>query len=125
MQVSEIMTDDVRVLSPNDSILKAACKMRDAGIGSFPVVSGDKPIGYVTDRDLVVRGLAAGLATRISSTSHVEECRLLLRKLPRGRRAQREQIRRLPVLMEDGRLCGIISLGDIATRGSETLPRKH
>jgi CBS domain-containing protein len=61
MQVREIMTDDVRVLSPNDSILKAACKMRDEDIGSLPVVSGNTPIGYVTDRDLVVRGLAAGL----------------------------------------------------------------
>ena len=60
MRVSEIMTREVELLSPEDSIQKAACQMRDEGIGSLPVSSGDRLVGYVTDRDILVRGLAAG-----------------------------------------------------------------
>ena len=122
MQVSEIMTDDVRVLSPNDSILKAACKMRDQDIGSLPVVSGDKPIGYVTDRDLVVRGLAAGLDPGTSVRQIMSEELVCCSEDLVDDAAEtmaKHQVRRLPVLTKDGRLCGIISLGDIATRGSD------
>ena len=122
-RVSEIMTDDVRVLSPNDSILKAACKMRDQDIGSLPVVSGDKPVGYVTDRDLVVRGLAAGLdpGTSIRQIMSEELVCCFEEDLvdAAAQTMAKHQVRRLPVLTKDRRLCGIISLGDIATRGSD------
>ena len=97
--------------------------MRDQDIGSLPVVSGDKPIGYVTDRDLVVRGLAAGLDPGTSVRQIMsEELVCCFEEDLVDAAAQtmaKHQVRRLPVLTKDRRLCGIISLGDIATRGSD------
>jgi IMP dehydrogenase len=60
MEVREIMSTDVRLISPEDSIQKAAEMMRDEDIGSLPVASGDRLVGYLTDRDIVIRGLADG-----------------------------------------------------------------
>ncbi len=60
MRVREIMTTEVRLTSPEDSIHDAARIMRDEDIGSLPVASGDRLVGYLTDRDIVVRGLAEG-----------------------------------------------------------------
>ena len=121
--VREIMTDDVRVLAPTDSILKAACRMRDEGIGSLPVVLGDKPIGYLTDRDLVVRGLAAGMdlgtAVRQLMSEELVCCSEEDLVDVAAATMAKHQIRRLPVLSRSGRLVGILSLGDIATRGNE------
>ncbi len=62
MRDNEIMTNEVKLLSPDDSIQLAACRMRDEGIGSLPVASADRLIGYVTDRDIAVRAVAAGMA---------------------------------------------------------------
>ena len=60
MTVGEIMTSKVVLMSQGDSIQSAACRMRDEGIGSLPVSSGDRLVGYITDRDIVIRGMAAG-----------------------------------------------------------------
>jgi CBS domain-containing protein len=121
MRIAEIMTGDVKLLAPEDSIQHAACRMRDENIGSLPVASGDRLVGYVTDRDLVVRGMAAG-----------KDLSTAVREIMSGRllycfdddsvedvaeNMAKNQVRRLPVLTREKRLCGIVSLGDLAVRG--------
>ena len=123
MLVREIMTRDVRLLAPHDTILEAARRMRDDDIGSLPVAEGDRLVGYVTDRDIVVRGLAEGRAadTHIREVmtdrvlycfedEHVEEVAANMAD---------NQVRRLPVLTREKRLCVIVALGDIATKGAD------
>ena len=123
MLVRDIMTRDVRLLSPHDSLQDAARRMRDDNIGSLPVADGDRLVGYVTDRDLVVRGLAQGF----SGDTHVhdvmsdqvlycfedEDVNAVAANMAQN------QVRRLPVLSREKRLVGIVALGDLATKGED------
>ena len=123
MRVSEIMTSDVKLLSPNDSIQQAACRMRDEEIGSLPVASGDRLIGYVTDRDIAVRAVAAGMELK-SPVREIMTKRLLYcfddeEVEAVAQNMALNQVRRLPVLTREKRLCGIVALGDIATKGED------
>jgi CBS domain-containing protein len=121
MQVREIMTRDVKLLTPRDSIREAAIRMRDEDIGSLPVTDGDRLIGVVTDRDLVVRALAEGqdpdtpigqaMTERVLYCFDDEPVESVAENMARN------QIRRLPVVTREKRLCGIVALGDIATSG--------
>jgi CBS domain-containing protein len=123
MLVRDIMTRDVQLLTPHDTIQSAAQRMRDDDIGSLPVAEGDRLVGYVTDRDLVVRGLAQGLSadTHVHDVmtdqvlycfddEDVEEVAVNMAD---------NQVRRLPVLSRDKRLVGIVALGDLATKGGD------
>jgi CBS domain-containing protein len=121
MRVSEIMSTEVQLLSPDDSIQQAACRMRDEEIGSLPVASGDRLVGYVTDRDVAVRGVAAGKAIK-SPVREIMTERLLYcfedeEVEAVAKNMAMNQVRRLPVLTRENRLCGIVSLGDVATKG--------
>jgi CBS domain-containing protein len=125
MQVGEIMTSNVHLLSPEDSIQSAACQMRDEGIGSLPVSSGDRLVGYVTDRDIAVRGVAAGKKLD-AAVSEVMSDRILycfvddeIEEVAES--MAKNQVRRLPVLTREKRLCGVVSLGDLATRGTQAV----
>jgi CBS domain-containing protein len=123
MLVRDIMTRDVQLLAPHDTLLAAARRMRDDDIGSLPVAEGDRLVGYVTDRDLVVRGLAEGFSadTHIHDVmtdkvlycfedEEVEEVAVNMAD---------NQVRRLPVLSREKRLVGIVALGDLATKGED------
>ena len=115
------MTRDVQLLTPHATIQEAARRMRDDNIGSLPVAEGDRLVGYVTDRDLVVRGLAQGFSadTHVHDVmtdqvlycfedEDVEEVAVNMAD---------NQVRRLPVLSREKRLVGIVALGDLATKG--------
>jgi len=123
MLVREIMTRDVRLLSPHDNIQDAAKRMRDDDIGSLPVAEGDRLVGYVTDRDIVVRGLAEGLPAGAHvhdvMTERVLYCFEDEDVEDVAANMAENQVRRLPVLTRDKRLCGIVALGDIANKGSD------
>src|SRR5262245_28748789 len=120
MHVREIMTTDVKLLSPQDSIQKAACRMRDEGIGSLPIASDDRLIGYVTDRDIAVRAVAAGkelsapvseiMTERLLYCFEDEEVEAVAENMAKN------QVRRLPVLTRAKHLCGVVSLGDTPLR---------
>ena len=123
MKISDVMTRDVEVARPGDSIQTVAQRMASGDFGFMPVADGDQLIGTITDRDIVVRGLASGAET----TSTVLEC---LSRDPMTARADDDlktvldamasrQIRRLPVLDKNGRLVGVVSLGDLSTRVKE------
>jgi CBS domain-containing protein len=113
----------VQLLSPDDSIQQAACRMRDEEIGSLPVASGDRLVGYVTDRDVAVRAVAAGkeiksavreiMTERLLYCFEDEEVEAVAKNMALN------QVRRLPVLTREKRLCGIVSLGDVAIKGED------
>ena len=118
MKVSEVMTSDVQTVSPDQSAREAASFMLRAEAGSIPVTEGDRVIGMITDRDIAVRGVAEGRGpdtpVRDLMTDHIICAREDDNVDDVARRMSQEQVRRLPVLDADNRLCGIVSLGDLA-----------
>jgi CBS domain-containing protein len=118
--VSQVMTRGVRTLSPSDTVVMAARAMDELNVGVIPVYDGEKLVGMVTDRDIVVRGVAQSLdgSTRLSEVMSgnvrwVTEDQSVEQVL--GAMAQ-AQIRRMPVVDGKQRLVGIVSIGDIAAK---------
>lgn len=125
MPVRDIMTRDVQLLTPHSTIREAARCMRDDNIGSLPVANGDRLVGYVTDRDLVVRGLAQGFSgdTHVHDvmTDQVLYCFEDEDIEDVALNMAHNQVRRLPVLSREKRLVGIVALGDLATKAQDSL----
>ena len=118
MKVSEAMTRDVRVASPDETIRQAAKTMASLDAGVLPVGENDQLIGMITDRDIAIRGIAEGKGPKAKvrdvMTDDVKYC-FEDRELEEVTRNMADiQVRRLPVLNRDKRLVGILSLGDIA-----------
>jgi CBS domain-containing protein len=116
--VEEIMTRDPRTVNAGDPVVEAARIMSDGDIGDVIVVDDGTVAGIVTDRDIVVRGVAEGREP--DSTPVGEVCTTGIEALEPGatvddalRKMREADIRRLPVV-EGGRLVGIVSLGDLA-----------
>lgn len=117
MKIEEVMTRDVEYCSADTPIYKVAQKMKELDVGVIPICEGDQLAGLATDRDLVIKAMASEMPydTPVSNvmtqdpvrgTSHMsaEEAADLMADV---------QIRRLPIV-EDGKLIGIVSLGDLA-----------
>lgn len=121
MKVRDIMSDKVIGIGPDETVEVAARQLAQYNIGALPVCGADgKLCGLVTDRDLVTRCLAANLApanTKIRDimTNQVVSVKPDMEAGVAAHLMGRQQIRRLPVT-EEGRLCGMISLGDLAAR---------
>jgi CBS domain-containing protein len=125
MKVSEVMTPDVELLSPEDTVRTAANIMKDAGTGAIPIGENDRLVGMVTDRDIVVRAVAEGAAADRTKLRNVmiPEVRYVFddAEVSEGARKMAEwQVRRLPVVNRDKRLVGIVSLGDLALEARDT-----
>ncbi len=118
MKVSEVMTRDVRLIEPTQSIQEAARMMAEMDAGIMPVREGDRLVGMITDRDITVRAVAQGrgpdTAVREVMTDDVKYCYEDDDTADVARNMADIQVRRLPVLTRDKRLVGIISLGDMA-----------
>ena len=117
--VSQIMTRGVRAMAPTDSVVRAAQLMEELDVGAMPVCEGDKLVGMVTDRDIVVRGVAQGLGGQGAKLSEImsREVRFCRADEPLDdvlNTMSIHQIRRMPVLDHEQHLVGIVSLGDIA-----------
>ena len=121
MKLREIMTDQVVRINPEESVAVAARTLAHYNIGILPVCGGDGKIcGLVTDRDLVTRCVASGrnpVATPVREvmTRKVVSANADMDAADAAQLMGREQIRRLPVV-ENGKLCGMVSLGDLANR---------
>ena len=121
MKVKEIMTRNVIGVSAEESVEVAARTLQRYNVGVLPVYAvGGKLCGVVTDRDLVTRCIAAGknpAATPVRDvmTGSVVAARPDMDTVAAAQLMGRQQVRRLPVL-ENGKLCGIVSLGDLANR---------
>ena len=117
MKVEECMSRDVRVISPDDTIERAAQMMAQIDAGVLPVGKNDKLVGMITDRDIAIRGGAAGCRpdARVGDIMSQEVCYCyddaetdeVLENM------SQIQVRRMPVVNRDKRLVGIVSLGDL------------
>jgi len=121
VKLRDVMSPDVRCVSPETSLHTAAFVMRQLDVGALPVCDNDRLSGMVTDRDIVIRGLAEGEegARRTVSdvmTPGVTWCYEDEDIEAAARLMEEQQIRRLPVLNAAKRLVGIVSLGDMAVR---------
>ncbi|HEY4069966.1 MAG TPA: CBS domain-containing protein [Sphingomicrobium sp.] len=123
MKVSEVMTRDVQTVRPDQPVQQAASFMLNADAGSIPVTDGDRPIGMITDRDIAVRGVAKGygpdtpvrelMTNEILCASEDDDIEDVASKMSEA------QVRRLPVIDRDEKLCGIVSLGDLSRNADE------
>ena len=126
MKVHEIMTPDVECIGSRDNLVEAASVMRQLDVGVLPVCDGDEVVGILTDRDIVIRCVAENRDARLCQVrdamsagvvciyddNSVEDAVHVLEKY---------QIRRAPVMNRDGKLVGILSLGDIAVDAGTSL----
>jgi CBS domain-containing protein len=127
MDLDRLMTRNPKFCLATSPLEEVARAMRDEDVGEIPVVDLDRhPIGVITDRDIVVRTLAAGrnpLGTQaqdcmtvppivIQEDATVEECARLM---------QRHEVRRIPVVDTKGTLCGIVALADLERSDARSL----
>lgn len=125
-QLTDLMSRDVKVISPEMTIQEAASQMREGDFGMLPVGENDRMIGSVTDRDIAIRAVAAGKdgSTKVREVmsegifwvfedESVEAAAKIMSE---------RQVRRLPVVDRNKRLVGIVALGDFAVESSEIKP---
>ena len=120
MKVKELMTADPATLGPEATLGEAATLMKQEDCGSIPIVQEGRLVGIVTDRDIVIRAIAAGKDPRSTRVSEVMSADpVTVRSDDDAKDAERvmadRQIRRLPVC-DDGKLAGILVIGQLARR---------
>jgi CBS domain-containing protein len=125
MKIREVMTQPVETINVSAPAIEAAVKMRELDVGSLPVCDGDRLQGFLTDRDIAIRLVAAGLdasttkvgeimtpdATYCFDDQTLDEAAVLM---------EAHKIRRLPILNRNKELIGMLSLGDLSARTSGT-----
>jgi CBS domain-containing protein len=126
MKVRDAMHRGVTWESPDCSVKELARKMRDEGIGSIPIGENDRLIGMVTDRDIAIKALADGrdvstMTARDVLTGPILYCRADEDVDDAARLMETHQVRRLPVIDENKRMVGMLSLGDIASCATREL----
>ena len=124
MKVREIMTRDVKIVSPTDDLQSAAQLMEKNDFGMVPVGENDRLVGMLSDRDITIRAVARGLApdrakVREVMTTDVKYVYDDESVDDVSRNMSSLQVRRLPVLNREKRLVGIVSLGDLALKEPE------
>lgn len=123
MLVKEIMTAHVASIDSADALVDAAERMRDANVGILPVFEGGRLTGMLTDRDLVVRGIAEGKDPQLTTVREIMTPRTVFafedQNAAEAAKLMREnRVRRLPVLNHDRTLVGIVSLSDLPDTGA-------
>jgi CBS domain-containing protein len=122
--IRDLMTNDPRTLESGATVVEAARLMRDEDAGLVPVVEGDRLVGTVTDRDIAVRVVAEGKSPASMTVGEIASRDLVTIDPQQGldealRLMARHQVRRLPVVEEDGKLVGIVAQADIARSASD------
>ena len=123
--IQEAMTPNPTTVEPTTTVQEAAKSMKSEDIGSLPIVDGDQLVGVITDRDLAIRVVAEGRGTdttvgeiaskdvvTVDPQQSIDEAARLMAE---------HQVRRLPVVEEDGRLVGILAQADVAQTGHDAL----
>jgi CBS domain-containing protein len=115
----EIMTTNVECVSPDTGVLDIANKMKTLDVGFIPVCEGDRLSGTVTDRDIVLRGVAPGrdlntLKARDIMTHEVFYCFEEDTVKDVAGKMREKEVRRMLILNSDKRLVGVVSLGDLS-----------
>ena len=123
MKVNEVMTTEVKIADPSRTIQDAAKLMDQTDCGSLPVGEGDRLVGMITDRDIVIRAVAAGLPAdtqiRDVMTKEMKYCFENDEVEDVAENMGDIQMRRLPVLNSKKRIVGIVSIGDLARSDDE------
>lgn len=122
--VADVMTRGVRSMAPQDTVILAAQAMDELNVGVIPVCENDKLVGMVTDRDIVVRGVAQSADTKSMKLADVMSTNVRCAKEDEDLddvldEMARSQIRRMPVVDGQEHLVGIITLGDIAAKSDD------
>jgi CBS domain-containing protein len=116
--IRDLMTSSIETVGPDHSAKDAASFMLSADTGSIPVCEGDKVIGMITDRDIAVRGIAAGKGPDCSVRDLMSKDVICARDTDDAQSVANQmseaQVRRLPVLDANDRLVGMVSLGDLS-----------
>jgi CBS domain-containing protein len=119
MNVESVMTRNVAVVSPEDSVRTAAETMKRLNIGSAPVCNGRKLVGMITDRDIAVRAVADGRNPQSTTVEQVMTRDVIycfddqdMQEVADAMAAS--QVRRMPILNRQHELVGIVALGDLA-----------
>lgn len=118
MKITEVMTRNVKTVRPDTTAKEAAGFMLSEDAGSMPVSDGDRLVGMITDRDIAVRGVAKGhgpdtpvreiMTDEIICAREDDDVEEVATKMAKA------QVRRLPVIDANEKLCGIVSLGDLS-----------
>lgn len=126
MKVREIMTRDVEGVRPEATLDAVAKKMKDLDVGAVPVMEDGKAKGIITDRDIVLRGIAEGRnpvetkAEDIMSSSLIY-CEENVDIKEAAGKMEDHMIRRLMVVDNDNKVIGVLSLGDLAEAAKKSL----
>ncbi len=120
--VRELMTSNPSTVEAHTPVMEAAEIMRRDDVGPVPLVEGDKLVGIVTDRDIVLRVVAENRDAGATTCGEIASRQLVTvdpeQTLDEARRLMAEhQVRRLPVVEEDGKLVGILAQADVARQG--------
>jgi len=124
MLVKDIMTRNVEVVAPGDTLEQVARRMEVLDVGPLPVCEGNRVVGMITDRDITVRATASGCdpkSTLVSEamTHDIVRCYEDQDVRDAAKLMKEKQIRRLLVMSRADDLVGIISLGDLATEAGD------
>jgi CBS domain-containing protein len=122
--IQEVMTSNPRTCSADGTIVEAARLMKDEDVGIIPIVDGEKLIGTITDRDIAVKLVAEGKDPQSTTVREIASTNLVTidpqQNLDEALRLMaKHQIRRLPVVEEDGKLIGIVAQADVARHTSD------
>lgn len=118
MYVNEIMTDRVQKIEPEATLTQAAQRMDDSNIGILPVCREDQLIGIVTDRDIIIRAISAGLDPKTTAVSDAMTAPVVFcfedQSIEQAVSImKRKQLRRIPVLDRNHSLVGLLSIDDL------------
>ena len=121
--IREFMTENPRTVSPDETIQDAAKIMRDEDTGVVPITEGENLTGVITDRDIAIRAVAEGRDGQTTVREVASQDLVTIdpqQELDEALRLMAQhQVRRLPVVEEDGRLVGIVSQADVARHGDD------
>ena len=123
-RIRELMTENPKTVSSDATVVEAARVMRDGDVGLVPVVDGDRLVGTVTDRDIAIRVVAEERDPNTTTVRETASTDLVTidpeQDLDEALRLMAQhQVRRLPVVEEDGRLVGIVAQADVARHGED------
>jgi CBS domain-containing protein len=123
--IKDVMTSDPCTIDADKSVAYAAKMMRDEDVGLAPIVEGDKLIGMLTDRDIAIRVVAEGRNPEQVTVREVASQQVVTidpqQDLSEALRIMaKHQVRRLPVVEEDGRLVGVVAQADVARKGDDS-----
>lgn len=123
MKIRDLMSRDIHIARPEDTLQHVASRMAEGDFGFMPVVEGDRVIGTITDRDIAVRAVAKGASADQPISQFLSRDAITVLDTDDLKTAldlmSRVRIRRLPVVDKNSRLTGVVSLGDLSVKVKE------